>query len=206
MRTPSPLTLTSLAVLLAHAALTGACSKKQSRADGASCESSSDCASLSCQNGRCAAPAPAVAPPSLPPPPVVPAPAPTPPTPPPAPVAQPEPADASAPDPNAPEPITAGRHRCSFTEAGSDYQRRCTVTLRPDGSFQVTAPGTSLNPTQGFSFVATGAPPRYNVQGTLTAFTQCTGPFTAVANLDGGDSRPYYTIAWGNGCGIRLYN
>ncbi|MBI5515553.1 MAG: hypothetical protein HY909_17365 [Deltaproteobacteria bacterium] len=151
-----------------------------------------------------APPTPAPAPPA--PPQLVPMPAI-----PPAPSSTPEaPTDAAAaaaePDPQAPEPLTAGRHRCSFTEAGSDYNRRCEVTLQADGSLRVSASGTALNPGQGFTITATGSAPRYSATGTLNAFGSCTGAFRGTLELGGSDSHPFYAIEWGSGCKITIVN
>lgn len=102
--------------------------------------------------------------------------------------------------------LVAGRHRCAFTEAGSDYARRCQVTALPDGGLQVTAAGTSLNPQNGFTLTATGAPPRYQARGSLNAFGACTGAFEGTLALAGSDSRPFYEIRWGRGCRITIQN
>lgn len=104
----------------------------------------------------------------------------------------------------APEPLTAGRHRCSFEEGGHDYDRRCEVTAQPDGSLVVEARGTRLNREQGFRFTATGAPPRYRAQGTLTAFATCSGAFTGELVQEGGGRRATYVIRWGSGCVITI--
>ncbi len=104
----------------------------------------------------------------------------------------------------APEPLTAGRHRCSFEEGGHDYDRRCEVTVQPDGSLVVEARGTRLNREQGFRLTATGAPPRYRAQGTLTAFAACTGAFTGELVQEGGGRRTTYVIRWGSGCVITI--
>jgi hypothetical protein len=103
-----------------------------------------------------------------------------------------------------PESLTVGRHRCSFRENRHDYGRRCEVTLRPDGSLGISAPGTALNPSQGFRLTATGSAPRYQAQGILTAFAACTGPFIGDLVLNGDDRHPHYVIHFGDGCEIKI--
>lgn len=117
--------------------------------------------------------------------------------------AEPPPTTASA---DTPQPtLTEGRHRCSFTEAGSQYNRQCTVVRRPDGSFLVSAVGTSLNPDQGFELVATGSAPAYQVSGSLRAFEACDGPFTSVTALEKRGDESFFVIRWGGRCSIRLH-
>ncbi|MEZ4394200.1 MAG: hypothetical protein R3A48_24270 [Polyangiales bacterium] len=127
----------------------------------------------------------------------------------PAPTAAPEVVDAgsaAAPTPEAPpfDALSVGRHRCSFTEAGSDYSRRCEVNAMPDGSLEVIARGTRLNPGNGFTLNARGAAPVYQVRGELTAFAGCSGRFEGALRLEGSDSRPYYEVRWGQGCKITI--
>jgi hypothetical protein len=133
---------------------------------------------------------------------------------PPAPAAAPEPTPEEPPPapepPGVPEPsyaadaLTEGSHRCAFSEAGSAYNRRCRVTQLPGGALQVVARGTSLNPQQGFTLTATGAAPRYAVQGSLTAFGACTGPFSGTMILQGTDRSRSYEVNWGQGCQITI--
>ncbi|MFO0626288.1 MAG: hypothetical protein U0325_11795 [Polyangiales bacterium] len=140
--------------------------------------------------------------------PAAPAPAPAPPA---APAAQAvvdagAPATEPATEPAHPpvDALSEGRHRCAFTEAGTDYPRRCEVNPMPDGSLEIVARGTRLNPENGFTLNARGAAPSYEVRGTLTAFAGCSGPVTGSLRLEGSDSRPYYQVRWGAGCQITI--
>lgn len=111
----------------------------------------------------------------------------------------------SVPEPSyAADALTEGSHRCAFSEAGNSYSRRCQVTRMPDGSLEIVARGTSLNPQQGFTLNASGAAPRYAVRGELTAFGACTGRVTGTMILEGPDSRPHYEVNWGQGCQITI--
>jgi hypothetical protein len=62
------------------------------------------------------------------------------------------------------------------------YRRRCVVTTNPDGSLQVTAKGTELNPENGFEFSLHGGPHQFSAKGELHAFELCEGPFVALAH------------------------
>ncbi len=154
-----------------------------------------------------AAPAP-VAPAPVAPAPVAPAPvapvAPPETPPPPAPVAPPETPPETPPEAPPVDALSVGRHRCSFTEAGSDYARSCQVVALPDGSLQITARGTRLNPGAAFSLTATGHAPRYDATGSLTAFGACTGPVTGALSLQGSHASPHYEVTWGAGCKITI--
>ncbi|MBI5516724.1 MAG: hypothetical protein HY909_23265 [Deltaproteobacteria bacterium] len=89
-------------------------------------------------------------------------------------------------------PLRPGRRRCSFVEDGHRYDRQCAVTRQPDGSLRVVAPGTRLNPTNGFTLTVTGSPGSYQAQGKLTAFGACSGAVSGPATLDGaGRSRAW---------------
>ncbi len=57
-----------------------------------------------------------------------------------------------------------------------------------DGSLTVTAPGTALNPGNGFTFRMGGGPQSFTVSGQLDAFGICKGPFSGsmIPILDGG--------------------
>jgi hypothetical protein len=59
------------------------------------------------------------------------------------------------------------------------YARRCTITKNSDGSLQVVAKGTQLNPDNGFNFSLHGGPHQFVAKGELHAFDICDGPFTA---------------------------
>ena len=100
--------------------------------------------------------------------------------------------------------LSVGRHRCSFTEAGSDYARSCQVVALPDGSLQITARGTRLNPGAGFTLTATGHAPRYDATGSLTAFGACSGPVAGALSLQGSHASPHYEVTWGAGCKITI--
>jgi hypothetical protein len=68
------------------------------------------------------------------------------------------------------------------------YRRSCAITSNPDGSLQVTAEGTKLNPENGFAFSLHGGPNNFVARGELQAFGICKGPFEARAHtvIDGG--------------------
>jgi hypothetical protein len=155
------------------------------------------------------APAPIALPASAKPPSVAAAPTPIP-IAPPQPAPAPEPAPMPEEPPSVTEPsyaadaLTEGSRRCAFSEGGNAYNRRCRITQLPGGALQIVARGTSLNPQQGFTLTATGAAPRYAVQGTLTAFGACTGPFSGTMILEGPDRGRSYVINWGQGCQIRI--
>lgn len=151
-----------------------------------------------------------LAPTPIAPTPIAPVPvAPAPVAPAPEPAAAPEVADAgsaAAPTPEAPpfDALSVGRHRCSFTEAGADYARRCEVNAMPDGSLEVLARGSRLNPGNSFTLNARGAAPVYQVRGQLTAFGACSGSVEGTLRLEGSDSHPYYEVRWGQGCKITI--
>lgn len=180
-----------------------ACSR---RSPEGACTSNRDCPSgQSCQRGSCAPQAPTSAP--IPAVPVAPQPTPSTLQPPPtdpaaAPTAHAGEADAALVQP--PPGLAAGSYGCSFTEDGHDYSRLCTVTDTGGGGYRVAAPGTRLNPTQGFTFEASGAPPVYGVRGTLTAFAGCNGAFTGTLRREGASEPPVYVVRWGSGCAITL--
>lgn len=62
------------------------------------------------------------------------------------------------------------------------------MTLNADGSLQVIAKGTELNPNHGFAFSLHGEGHDLVAKGTLDAFDLCAGPFVAraVAVVDRG--------------------
>lgn len=115
----------------------------------------------------------------------------------PAPAPAPAPCDCPAPEPGAPVddgaelvpsavgPATGGprlgTHRCEFRESVDTYNRQCQVKKNVDGSLQVIAKGTDLNPDNGFDFSLHGGPHELVAQGTLNAFQHCAGPFVARA-------------------------
>jgi len=80
-----------------------------------------------------------------------------------------------------------GVHRCEFRESVDTYARTCSVKANADGSLTVTAPGTALNPSNGFTLHMGGGPNRFAVSGQLDAFGACRGPFSGdmIAVLDG---------------------
>jgi hypothetical protein len=77
--------------------------------------------------------------------------------------------------------IRLGTHTCEFREGVDAYRRQCKVTKNPDGSLQVSAAGTELNPNNGFTFSLHGGPWEFAAKGTLDAFDFCAGPFVARA-------------------------
>lgn len=83
---------------------------------------------------------------------------------------------------------TRGNHRCEFRESVDTYSRQCKVTLNADGSLQVTAAGTTLNPDNGFDFTLHRGPYDLVAKGTLNAFSHCAGPFLSRAQpvIEGG--------------------
>jgi hypothetical protein len=108
-------------------------------------------------------------------------------------VPPPPPASATPPDPVPPPTIgpaqggPRGSRPCEFRESVDTYVRRCSVKLNADGSLGVTAPGTKLNPDNGFSLRMGGGPNQFTVSGQLDAFGPCRGPFSGpmIAVLDG---------------------
>jgi hypothetical protein len=162
--------------------------------EGDSCDGDSDCAGgYVCSNERCARAQFEQAPPALPSQPQSTV------------QAQPPPVEVAAPPVPVPPALTLGRHRCSFTEAGSAYNRQCTVTALPDGSLRVVAPGTQLNPQNGFELTALGSAPAYRVDdGLLGSFDRCNGPIGGTLALDQSGAAPRYVIRWGAGCAIEI--
>lgn len=74
-----------------------------------------------------------------------------------------------------------------------------------DGSLTITAPGTALNPNNGFSFRVAGGPERFTATGHLDAFSICRGPFggSMVAIHDGNDPRKVsYEVRFRDHCMI----
>lgn len=190
-------------VIALHLAFALACGSSP-RAAGESCSEDGECVGGHvCQNARCtraqATPPPAAAEhTSVQMPPVQPV------TPQPAPTADPAPSGAG--DPGSAPPLAEGPHRCSFTESGSEYNRQCTVVRLSDDALRVTAPGTRLNPGQGFHFTALGSPPGYQIiNGTLSAFEACEGPFGGVTTLEQSSRGPFYQIRWTPSCAIKIY-
>lgn len=188
-------------VIALHLAFAVACGSSP-RAAGESCSEDGECVGGHvCQNGRCtraeATPPPAAAehtsvPPVQPMPPQQP------------PAADPTPTGAG--DPGGTPPLAEGTHRCSFTESGSEYNRQCTVVRLPDGALRVTASGTRLNPGQGFHFTALGSPPGYQIiNGTLSAFEACDGPFGGVMTLEQSSRGPFYRLRWAPSCAIEIH-
>jgi hypothetical protein len=78
---------------------------------------------------------------------------------------------------------TRGVHRCEFRESVDTYNRQCQVASNPDGSLQVTAKGTALNPDNGFDFSLHRGPYELVAKGRLDAFGTCAGPFLARAHV-----------------------
>jgi hypothetical protein len=99
--------------------------------------------------------------------------------------------------------IGPGRRRCAFVEAGHRYDRTCTVTRQPDGSLRVVAPGTRLNPNNGFTLTLTAVPGGYQVAGSLTAFAACTGPVDGIASFDARGRPPAYRVSF-RGCEVAI--
>ena len=98
--------------------------------------------------------------------------------------------DASSPTPpaiGAAKGGPRGVRRCEFRESVDTYSRTCTIKQDADGALVVTAPGTALNPKNGFSFRMGGGPNAFDVSGQLDAFGLCRGPFSGrmVSVLDG---------------------
>ena len=93
-------------------------------------------------------------------------------------------ASASAPVGPPVPPITKvtggprGVRACEFHESVDTYPRTCTVKVGDDGVLTVTAPGTPLNPKNGFSFRMGGGPEEFGVSGELEAFDICRGKFS----------------------------
>jgi hypothetical protein len=77
--------------------------------------------------------------------------------------------------------IRLGTHTCEFREGVDTYHRQCKVKKNPDGSLQVSAAGTELNPNNGFAFSLHGGPWEFVAKGKLDAFDFCAGPFAARA-------------------------
>jgi hypothetical protein len=88
--------------------------------------------------------------------------------------------------------LTAGKHACMMIDGTGSYNRVCTVAAQPDGSLSVKAPGTGLNPKNGFEFRATGGPSSYQLDGKMTAFDSCTGAFKAAAAEEKVGGAPWY--------------
>ena len=133
------------------------------------------------------APCPSVAPPPVaiavapPPPPVASAPPPVVAPPPPA---TPAPAVEPPPPPIGPaQGGPRGVRPCEFRESVDTYARTCAIKPNPDGSLQVTAPGTALNPKNGFTLRMGGGPNSFDVSGELDAFGLCKGPFSGRMNM-----------------------
>lgn len=153
----------------------------------------------------CPAPLPAAPPPPCPnvaPPPVAAAVAPPPPpvasAPPPVAVAPAPPATPVAPPEPPPPPVGPARggprgvRPCEFRESVDTYARTCTVKPNVDGSLQVTAPGTALNPKNGFTLRMGGGPSTFDVSGELDAFGLCRGPFSGrMSTVLDGAARTY---------------
>jgi hypothetical protein len=71
---------------------------------------------------------------------------------------------------------------CEFHESVDAYNRVCTAHKNADGSLQIVARGTRLNPDNGFEFTLHGGPHNFFAHGNLNAFGICAGPFTAYVN------------------------
>jgi hypothetical protein len=85
-----------------------------------------------------------------------------------------------------------GVRPCEFRESVDTYARSCTIKPDADGSLTVTAPGTALNPKNGFSFKMGGGPSTFVVSGELDAFNICRGPFSGkMATVQDGAARSY---------------
>lgn len=88
--------------------------------------------------------------------------------------------------------LAPGKHGCMMVEGGDSYNRLCTVTAQADGSLLVKAPGTSLNPNNGFEFRATGGPDSYQIEGKMSAFSACVGSFTSAASREDIGGKPWF--------------
>ena len=97
--------------------------------------------------------------------------------------------------------LTAGKHRCSFTDSTGTYNRVCT--LQQSGSiFALKAPGTKLNPHNGFYGSITGSPDSYTFKGKVTGFDKCIGTFTMSLDNAGAKLRGKTTLD--SGCPITI--
>ncbi len=90
--------------------------------------------------------------------------------------------------------LALGSHGCMMIDGTGSYNRVCTVQQEGGGPLKVRAPGTSLNPTIGFEFAATGGPETYETQGKMRAFDGCTGPFSARTVMQSAAGIDWYVV------------
>jgi hypothetical protein len=93
------------------------------------------------------------------------------------PVAPPQPVPAGVAGTVTANGLTLGTHGCTFYDSTGAYNRRCTLTQNANGTVALRAPGTSLNPEEGFSGTLTGGPEHYGFTGQIKTFDSCTGNF-----------------------------
>ena len=102
---------------------------------------------------------------------------------------EPAPADpgSATPTPAAPPPpaLATGKFGCSFADKTGSYNRRCKVTEAGEGKWKVDAPGTKLNPDNGFRGTLEGGPDSFTFEGRVNGFDNCTGAFNTTAKRDG---------------------
>ena len=80
--------------------------------------------------------------------------------------------------------LPPGKHRCSFTDTSGKYNRVCTVTRDAAGHLTVSAPGTELNPDNGFDGTLEGGPDSYRFSGKIAGFDDCVGAFEATVSAE----------------------
>lgn len=97
-----------------------------------------------------------------------------------------------------------GSRSCHFHESVDAYARRCTITTAADGSLNVVAKGTPLNPEHGFEFSLHGGPTAFVAKGTLNAFGICKGPFLARVNAIRDRGRTIYELRFKEHCKITI--
>lgn len=90
--------------------------------------------------------------------------------------------------------LAPGSHGCVMIDGTGSYNRVCTVQQEGGGPLKVRAPGTSLNPTIGFEFEATGGPEAYETQGKMRAFDGCTGPFSVRTTMQSAAGIDWYVL------------
>ncbi|MEM7155238.1 MAG: hypothetical protein AAF799_20485 [Myxococcota bacterium] len=112
-------------------------------------------------------------------------------------------ADPITPTPAAEPPaLAAGTFGCSFRDSTGSYNRRCKVTADGDGKWKVSAPGTKLNPDNGFNGTLSGGPDSFQFEGRVSGFDNCRGNFSATANRDG--ERLVAKATLGSGCPVTV--
>lgn len=112
--------------------------------------------------------------------------------------------EADAPPIGAAQGGPRGVRPCEFRESVDTYHRTCTVKQSADGSLTVTAPGTTLNPSNGLSFRMGGGPSEFTVSGELEAFGLCRGPFSGTMNTVIDRGKKIYEVRFREHCMIVL--